>query len=187
MEFIIEEFLRCAQLVSLENLTYSYTGNMSRLFNEALYITRTGANFRDLTEGDILKLPLDGRSVLEERASSELIVHRKVLKETYHKALLHTHPVYTLMCSFKKEEISPLDSEGKAILGRVKVLDLENPSASEELADSLVKELKDKNVAVIRGHGVFVGSENLIRAYEITSVLENSCKILWGVEYGGKS
>ncbi|AAC07526.1 class II aldolase/adducin family protein [Aquifex aeolicus] len=186
MEFILKEFLKCAELVSQENLTYSYTGNMSRIFSGKLYITRTGANFRNLSEGDILELPLEGESILEERASSELIVHRRVLRETEHKALLHTHPVYAVMCSLKTKEITPLDSEGKAILGKVNVLELENSSASEELAQNLAEELKEKSIAVIKGHGVFAGAENLIRAYEITSVLENSCKILLGVEYGGK-
>jgi len=186
VEFVIREFLKCAKLVVEENLTYSYTGNMSRLFGGKLYITRGGTNFRNLFEGDIMTLPLEGSSILETRASSELPVHRRVLKETSHKALLHTHPVYTIMCSLKTDEIIPLDNEGKYIIGRVKVLELEKPSASEELAESLTEELKRNDIAIVKGHGVFAGGQDLIRAYELTSVLENSCKILWGVEYGGK-
>ncbi|WP_461829744.1 class II aldolase/adducin family protein [Aquifex sp.] len=187
MEFILKEFREVARLISLEGLTYGYTGNLSRLWGNRLFITRTGSNLLNLTDEDIIAIPFQGSSLLEERASSERNVHRRVLKETGKKAVAHLHAVYTIKLSFLSDSILPIDSEGKAILGEVPVLNVEKASASEELAEKLSEALKNKDVAVVKSHGVFAVGENLIEAYEKVAILENSCKILWGLKYGGES
>ncbi len=186
MEFILKEFREVVCLISQEGLTYGYTGNLSRLWGERLFITRRGSNLLNLSEVDIITIPLEEYSLLEERASSERNVHRKVLKETGKKAVVHLHAVYTIKLSFLLDKITPVDNEGRAILGEVPVLSLERASASEELARELSEVLKDKNVAVVKSHGVFAVGDSLIEAYEKVSILENSCKILWGLKYGGE-
>ena len=186
MEFILKEFREVARLISLEGLTYGYTGNLSSLWGKRLFITRSGSNLLNLRDEDIIEIPLEEYSILEGRASSEREVHRKVLKETGKKAVVHLHTIYAIKLSFLTDSIIPMDNEGKAILGEVPVLSVEKASASEELAQKLSEALKDKDVAVVKSHGVFAVGDNLIKAYEKIAILENSCKILWGLKYGGK-
>lgn len=186
MDYIYKDFLLTAGMLAQEQLAYSYTGNLSRRWKNNLFITRTGANLRNLSKEDIIVLPLDKKSILESRASSELIVHKSILKSSGKKAVLHTHPIYTVKLSFNSDVIIPKDSEGKAILGSVPVLEVEKSTASIELAKILSEVLKEKKVAVIRGHGVFAVESSLFKAYEVVSILENSCKILWRCQNGGK-
>ena len=187
MEFILKEFREVARLISLEGLTYGYTGNLSRLWGDRLFITRTGSNLLNLSDEDIIAIPFQGSSLLEKRASSERNVHRRVLKETGKRAVVHLHAVYTIKLSFLTEKIVPIDNEGREILGEVSVLNVEKASASEELAKKLSEALKDRYIAVVKSHGVFAVGDSLIEAYEKISILENSCKILWGLKYGGES
>ncbi|NPA32367.1 MAG: aldolase [Aquificae bacterium] len=178
MNHIYKEFLLVANLLSKEGLTYAHTGNMSRKLGEELFITRRGAHIGHLFPEDIINVPLTGRSVLDERASSELNVHRKIIKTIKADALLHTHSPCTVSLSLEARTITPKDTEGKAILGSVPVVSPSEPSASEELADCLIDAFKRAKVAVVRGHGVFALGENLLDAYKLVSLLEHSCKIL---------
>ncbi|HIQ48223.1 MAG TPA: aldolase [Aquifex aeolicus] len=187
MDYIYKDFFLTAKMLAQEQLIYSYTGNLSRRWRNNLFITRTGANLRNLSKEDIIVLPFDKKSILETRASSELIVHKSILSSSGKKAVLHTHPIYTVKLSLNCDVITPKDSEGKAILGSVPVLKGEKPTASIELAEVLSEVLKEKKVAVIRGHGVFAVENSLFKAYEVVSILENSCKILWRCQNGEKS
>ena len=179
MEFIYREIVKVGRLLFEERLVSARSGNISRSFGDKLFITRTGANMGTLTREDIIRLPLKEEHPLDERASVELPVHRRIILETKKPAVVHAHPTYTLLISYERKEIVPVDSEGREILGGVPVLDLEKPSASEELAREASRMLKDSPVVVVRGHGVFSCAEELHRAYSFISTLEHSCKILF--------
>lgn len=179
MEFIYRDIIRVGYLLSREGLVSARAGNISRAFGEWIYITRTGANVGGLTKEDIIRLPLREGHLLDGRASVELPVHRSIILETGKPAVVHAHPVYTIAVAYEKEVIVPIDSEGKEILEEIPVLDLERPSASEELAEEASRVLRDFPVVVVRGHGAFSCAEDLHRAYSFLSTLEHSCKILF--------
>jgi len=133
----------------------------------------------NLMKEDIIKLPVKGRHPLDTRASVELPVHRAIILKTGKNAVVHAHPTYTLLVSYEREEIIPEDSEGREILGSIPALELERPSASEELAETASEVLKGRPAVVVRGHGVFAAARELHRAYSYLSTLEHSCKILF--------
>jgi len=179
MEFVLKEFFTVSRLIATEGLTFSTSGNMSRIWRGKLFITRTGSNLLNLSEEDVIALPFAGSHPLDKRASSELRVHRKVLQKLGKKAMLHCHAVYSVKMSFEKDEIE-LSVEGKGVVSRVPVVP-EMPVGSEELAKGLLSGFERCDVVVVRGHGVFAVAENLIKAYEKISLLEGACKIMWEV------
>jgi len=77
------------------------------------------------------------------------------------------------------DRIESIDSEGKALLGSVKVLP-DYPSGSLELARAVSEELKNSRLVVVRGHGVFSVGNDPLEGYSLISVLERSCHILLG-------
>ena len=179
MRFIYRDIIEVGRLLFREGLVSLRAGNISRAFRDWIYITRTGANLGKLTEEDIIRLPLRKKHLLDDRASVELPVHRRIILETGKPAVVHAHPVYTVFLSYEKEVISPVDSEGREILGEIPVLNLFRPSASEELAEEASRVLKSSPAVVIRGHGAFSCAEDLHKASSILSTLEHSCKILF--------
>ncbi len=179
MEYIYSEIIEVGSLLFDEGLVSARSGNISRAFGNRLFITRTGANVGALTREDIICLPLKEEHILDRRASVELPVHRRIILETKKPAVVHAHSTYTLLLSYEKELIQPVDSEGREILGEVPVLELNKPSASEELAREASRALKDFHLVVVRGHGVFSSADELHRAYSFISTLEHSCKILF--------
>jgi L-fuculose-phosphate aldolase len=179
MEWIYREIITVGRLLFREGLVSARSGNISSAFGERLFITRTGSNMGNLQREDIIALPLRGKHLLDERASVELPVHRKIIIETGKSSVVHAHPTHTLLCAFDREKIEPVDSEGREILGSVPVLELERPSASEELARAVSEALRDNHVVVIRRHGVFSAHRDIQKAYSFVSTLEHSCKILF--------
>ncbi len=186
MKRIIENIIDVGQALYREGLVDSHSGNISFKFREFLYITRKGARLGFLSEKDIIKIKLNQPSILKDRASSEVDVHIKVLEETKKKCVVHAHPPYTIFLSFISDIFKPKDWEGKEILRDVRVVDLKKPSASEELSNFLSKELKEKNIVIVRGHGVFSANKNVYEAYKLVSILEHSCKIATMEVYYGK-
>ena len=84
---------------------------------------------------------------------------------------------FSVLFSFKVEKIEPVDCEGGEVLKSV-------PVVNER--EHLVKAFNENNIVVLEGHGVFSVGNSLLEAYELISILENSSKILWRLEYGGK-
>ena len=178
MEWIYREFRRVGRLLFEEGFVSARSGNLSFRWRDKVFITRTGAFVGDLSREDIMSLPLREDSPLSERASVELVVHRSVLLNTARRAVVHAHPPNAVALSFSREEITPVDSEGFELIGRVRVVAPEKVSASEELAEAVLEVLREDKIVVVRGHGVFSADTSLFGAYRHISTLEHSCKIL---------
>jgi L-fuculose-phosphate aldolase len=177
MDKILREILQVGRALFEEGLVDAVSGNLSVKFREHIYITRRGRITGNLRRGDILRVKLNN-DFLDPRASSELIVHREIYKTTDAGAVVHAHPVSAVALSLHLEEIRPIDSEGRDILGNVKVISVSKPSASRELALAVSDVLKGNSIVLVRGHGAFCRARKLKEAYRLVSCLEHSCKIL---------
>ncbi len=172
MNWIVRDILSVCDLMFKEGLVDQRAGNVSYAFGEDLYITRSGSIKGSLSKHDIVKVPLRGKSVLDERASSEIKVHRSAIVKSGKRSVVHAHPVATVCLSFERELIVPKDSEGKTILGKVRVVDY-----SEVLNGHIFSK---EMIVVVKEHGVFAVGDTPFEALQLISVLEHSCKIeLW--------
>ncbi len=185
MRHVIEEILRTGRLLFEEGLIGGRAGNISYAYGNRLFMTRTGAFLSALSEEDILEVPLEGEGPLDERASSELIVHREILKKTARRAVVHAHPIHAVALSSSQEVIKPIDSEGYMILGEVPVISPESVSASPELAREASEALRSARVVVVRSHGAFAVGDTPTEAYSYLSTLEHSSRIILLVKSKG--
>ncbi|WP_340695692.1 class II aldolase/adducin family protein [Hydrogenobacter thermophilus] len=173
----VKKLIAIGKLLFEEGLVDARAGNLSVRIGTKLLITRRGSHLGMLTKEDFILLDIEKESLLDERASSELAVHRAVYLKTDKRALVHAHPPLTVKLSFTSDLIVPKDSEGRDLLKRVRVIP-ELPSGSYELAQAVVQILKEENILSVRGHGVFSADTEPFYAYSHISVLEHSCKIL---------
>ena len=72
----------------------------------------------------------------------------------------------------------PVDSEGSYLLHKVPVVQTELTAGSKEVAEVLPRWLKEYDIVLLRGHGPFAIGHLLEEAYQLTSVLEMTCRIL---------
>ncbi len=182
---IIEEIIFTGKVLYEEKLVNSHAGNISVREGDYLYITKTGKMLGFLKEEDIIKLPIYKETKEDKIASSELIVHRAIYRNSDFNAIIHAHPLYaTALTFFLDKEFTPIDNEGKLFIGSVPIINVENASGSLELADSLVNRIKktSSEVYLVKKHGSFVCSKNLNYALKLTSDLEFCGKIYYLVK-----
>lgn len=173
----IKKLIEIGRLLYEEGLIDARAGNLSYRLGKDMLITRTKSHLGKLKEWDFIRIPLTESHVLEERASSEALVHKEIYLNTPYRCVVHAHPPCAVALSFGLDPIEPEDSEGKALLGSVKVIP-SYPSGSKELAKAVAQALKTSRLVVVRAHGVFSADSDPFHAYSHISVLERSCKIL---------
>ncbi len=175
MKWIEKEITKVGRLLFEEHLVSARAGNLSISFCEQLYITRTGSNLGSLSAEDIIRLPLKSRTILDDRASVELEIHREIILRTGKKAVVHAHPPATVMVSLESNTLELPDYEGSLLLGKIPVIDQEKSiSLKERIADIL----SEGKVVILRRHGVFSADDSLYQAYSHISVLEHSCQFI---------
>ncbi len=175
---IIEEIIFTGRVLYKEGLVTSHAGNISVRDKDKIYITKTGTMLGFLKENDIVEVDVFKETSNDKLASSELIVHRRIYQETDAKAVIHAHPVNTVALSFKlKDKFVPIDSEGKLFIKQAPIIEVDIPSASQELALKVTDVLKNNSICIVKTHGTFIKAHNLNYALKLTSDLEYCSKI----------
>jgi len=181
---LFQKIGRASLAIGLQN---SHSGNMACLFRESgrspkLAITRSGAQKGDLEPGDILFINMTEKK--ERGASSELVVHQKVLGLKGVGASFHAHAreltLMTLAFSKLKKKIesfSPLDPLGFTYLISIPVINVKKAYGSPELARSVASQLESFPVVAVRGHGLFSRGRTLMEAFFYAGLADFSARV----------
>ncbi len=175
---VLEQFQRVGRDLFVAGLVSSHGGNMSVRQGDRILITRRGSMLAHLDERDVIDIGLEENDANVTLASTEIVVHRAVYQATSALAIVHTHPPYAIAQSLAKDEIVPVDSEGSYLLHKVPVVAAQLTAGSVEVAELLPRWLKEYDIVMLRGHGPFAIGHLLEEAYQLTSVLEMTCRVL---------
>jgi len=175
---VLEQFQRIGRDLFVAGLISSHGGNMSVRQGDRILITRRGSMLAHLEERDVIDTGLEENDANVTLASTEIVVHRAIYRQTSALAIVHTHPPYAIAQSLVKDEIVPVDSEGSYLLHKVPVVEAHLTAGSAEVAKRVPRLLKEYDLVMLRGHGPFAIGHLLEEAYQLTSVLEMACRIL---------
>lgn len=175
---VLEQFRQIGRDLFVAGLISSHGGNMSVRQGDRILITRRGSMLARLGEHDLVDIGLEENDANVTLASTEIVVHRAIYRQTSALAIVHTHPPYAIAQSLMKDEIVPADSEGSYLLHKVPVVEAQLTAGSTEVAELLPRWLKEYDLVMLRGHGPFAIGHLLEEAYQLTSVLEMTCRIL---------
>ena len=175
---VLEQFRQIGRDLFVAGLISSHGGNMSVRQGDRILITRRGSMLARLEERDLIDIGLEENDANVTLASTEIVVHRAIYRQTSALAIIHTHPPYAIAQSLMKDEIVPVDSEGSYLLHKVPVVEAQLTTGSTEVAELLPRWLKEYDLVMLRGHGPFAIGHLLEEAYQLTSVLEMTCRIL---------
>ena len=159
-------------------LNNSHSGNISVRCGDRIIITRRGSMLGHLQEGDLIETGLDRNDSNITLASTEIRVHRAIYKKTPALAIVHAHPPHAIALSLLEDEIIPVDSEGSYLMHKIPVVYAKHTIGSEEIEQALPGVLNDYKVVMIRGHGSFAVGQLPEEAYQLTTSLEHSCRII---------
>ncbi len=179
MSSLVEQFALYGRELFLAGLNSSHSGNMSVREGDRIYITRRGSMLGNLTERDVIDTGLMADDSHITLASTEIKIHRAIYMNTSALAIVHAHPPYAIALSLDRDAITPVDSEGIYYFKSVPVLHAERTIGSEEVAVLLPEALQNYKAVMVGGHGSFAVGQMLEEAYQWTSSLESSCRMLW--------
>ncbi|MBN2463589.1 MAG: aldolase [Dehalococcoidia bacterium] len=176
---LISQFQTVGRELCARGLVSSHGGDLSIKLRERLYITHRGSMLNCLEEHDLVETGINKNDRFTPLASTELAVHRAIYKRTPASAIVHAHPAYAVVLSFSEQEIVPCDTEGSLLLSKVPVLGWKTTVKPGELAEEIAKALIKHKIVLVHGHGSFAAAQLLEEAYQYTSALEESCRLLY--------
>lgn len=176
---LISQFQAVGHDLCARGLVSSHGGNLSIKLGERLCITHRGSMLSRLEEHDLVETGINKNDRSTPLASTELAIHRAIYKQTSASAIVHAHPAYAVALSFTEKEIIPRDADGSSLLSRIPVLGWKTTAKLGEVAEEIAEALKTNNIVLVRGHGSFAAAQLLEEAYQYTTALEESCRLLY--------
>lgn len=178
--------------MSGSGLTVETWGNISFRDKETglVYLTPSAMLYDTIVEDDVVVCRLDGMIVEGERKPTiETEMHLSVYRNREDvNAIIHTHPIYSMVYASQGKDIPLIIDEAAQILGDVcRCADYALPG-SAELAENCVKALGERsNSCLIHSHGAVCVSGDMDGAFKTAKVLEVTAQIYYMVEAtGGK-
>ncbi len=173
------QFQSVAYDLFIRGLASSYSGNMSIRVGDRLIITRRGCRLTDLTEKDLIETGVERNDRATPAASPELAFHRAIYQATQAQAIVHAHPPTAVALSLIDDAVVPLDTSGESSLGYIPIVGAGLPPQSKDVIKQVAEAVKARSAVICKGHGIFATGQLLEEAYHVTSVLEESCQVLW--------
>lgn len=177
---MLDQFQMFGSDLFLRGLTSSHGGNMSVRMGDRIIITRTGSMLGHLTGTDLIETGLEQNDSGVMLASSELVVHRAIYKNTSALAVVHVHPPHAIALSLvEKEAIIPVCNEGSYCFKKIPIIQTELTTGSKEVARLASQGLREYKLIMLRGHGCFSTGPMLEEAYQWCVSLEEACRVLY--------
>ncbi|MBX6422732.1 class II aldolase/adducin family protein [Thermosulfurimonas sp. F29] len=173
------EIVRYTRWLAREGLITGSEGNLSLHLGDRILITPSGRLKAELSVEDLAEVSPEG-TILCGRPTSELPMHLAVYRQNPEiRAVVHTHPPYTLALSlsgfdFRKHYLA----EGALLLGEIAVVPY-LPPGSEELARAVAEVLDETRVAVLERHGAVTAGRDLHEAVNLSLILEKVCRVVY--------
>ncbi|MFE9094922.1 class II aldolase/adducin family protein [Streptomyces sp. NPDC007264] len=172
-----DELLATARRTVADGLVVGTSGNVSVRVGDIVLVTPTGVPYERLTPADTVGVGLDGRQVLGSlRPTSELPMHLAVYRTTGARAVVHTHAVHATAVSTLVPELPLIHYMAAALGGPVRVAPYAT-YGTPELAENMLRALRDRNACLLENHGTIVYGSSLSQAYDRTAQLEWMCRV----------
>lgn len=181
LEKLKREIIETCVKILHKDLTHGTCGNISCKIpgEQKILITPSGMPYKMIKPEDILLVDFEGRVIEGSRNPSvETPFHLAIYKNRDDVgAVIHTHSIYTLSASTTAKNIPVfLDEIFSHIGGELEISPYAIPG-SNELANYMIRHLKDKGAVLLSNHGAVCCGKNLEAAFNVVEVVEKICKI----------
>src|SRR5713101_53410 len=173
------DLIKICHLMYERSYVVSSDGNVSvRLDDGRILATPTMTCKGRMTEEACAVTDLEGRSVNERRASSELAMHLLIYRERPDvRAVCHAHPPHGTAFAVAGLPIDqPILSEVILTLGCIPLASYGTPS-TDELTEAMRPLIKHHNALLMANHGAVAYGSDLWQAFDRLETLEHTARI----------
>ena len=171
--------IQICHLMYERSYVVSSDGNVSVQLDDGRVLATPTMTCKGRMSEDLIAITdLEGRSLNDKRASSELAMHLLIYRERPDvKAVCHAHPPHGTAFAVAGLPIDqPILSEVILTLGCVPLADYGTPS-TDELSDAMRPLVKHHNALLMANHGAVAYGNDLWQAWDRLETLEHTAKI----------
>ena len=177
---IIDEFLLVTKILFEKNFLNLGLGSISlKINNDLMLINKKN---RHIYENDFYKsVHILKKDLSWEEMSEDIKIHSKIYETiSSTKAIANIFPLNTITFSLEHHSIiKPIDFIGKEYLKQIKIINISNKTEWMENKEFIIsKNLKENNILIVKGYGVFIRARDVKEILKKAIILENSATIL---------
>lgn len=174
------EVCQTAKDMSNSGLVAGTWGNISaRVDDEYMVITPSGMDYSRLFPDQMVIVNMNTLEYEGNlKPSIEAVVHAAIYKDRPEvNGVVHTHSTYALTVATARKDIPPIcDDQVQILGGSVRLAGYTMPG-TKEMADEVVKALKERAGALIANHGAITVGRSVAEAFTGSNVLEKAAQV----------
>ena len=177
---IIDEYLLVAKSLFEKDFLNIGIGSLSlKLQTDQMLINKQN---KHIIEDDFFKKVHILKSDLSwNDTTDDIKIHSKIYETiSSTKSIANIFPINVITFSLEHHSFfKPIDMLGKKYFQKIPIIEITNQIEWEENKDYIIsKKLKDSDIVIIKGYGVFITSRDIREILKKAVILENSAKIL---------
>jgi L-fuculose-phosphate aldolase len=181
LDLLRQEIAEYARRVLKENLATGAGGNISARWEDTMLISPSGLSLEEVDPAQYVEVDIpsgDIRSPNGLRPSSEVLMHLVCYRKRPEvRAVVHTHPQYTIALTSSGHDLAPMFADALIYMGsHVPHLDYITVT-TPELAVAVGEAIQDANCLILRNHGSVTVGENLKQAFWRACTVEEAARI----------
>lgn len=149
-----------------------------------------GLLFEEVTASNLVKIDLDGRIVMEtpHRINpAGFTIHGAIhAAREDAKCVFHTHTLHGVAVAAQADGLLPISQQSLFVLATLGYHDYEGVALNEDEKPRLVADLGDKQILILRNHGLLTVGRTAAEAFLLMYVAESACRIQILAQSGGK-
>lgn len=155
---------------------------------ERILINPFGSLFNEVKASNLVAVSLDGEVLTDNGVINPAgyLIH-----STIHAArddvvcVLHTHTTAGVAVSAQEDGLLPISQQAAVIARRLAYHDYEGVALVEEERESLRRDIGDKDVLILRNHGLLTTGRTVGEAFFLMMMAQRACEIQIAAQSGG--
>ncbi|WP_417518440.1 class II aldolase/adducin family protein [Minwuia sp.] len=181
---------RLVHMFGMDDLIYTHISARVPGPDEHFLINPFGLLYEEITASNLIKVDIEGNILSDSEYGinpAGYVIHSCIHRERPSAGcVLHTHTVAGTGVSAQEEGLLPLSQTAMLFTDNIAFHDYEGIALREEEQARLVADLGDKNVMILRNHGLLTVGETVQEAFLLMHYMETACKMQIAAQAGGK-
>jgi L-fuculose-phosphate aldolase len=186
-EKLRREIIAACIEMNARGINQGTSGNISARVPEGFVITPSGMPYAEMKPADLVVMHLDGSHEGTRKPSSEWRFHRDIMKTKPEVgAVVHTHSMFATTLSCLRLDIPAVHYMVAAAGGHDVRCTPYATYGTQELANHVLKALKDRSACLLANHGMIVVGPSLKKAFWLAIEVETLAAQYWRALQIGK-
>ncbi len=187
------ELAACYRLfahLKITDLIYTHISSRVPGHHDQFLINAHGMLFEEITASTLVKVDLNGQ-VLEDSTGLGINPGGFTIHSAVHGArpdvgcVMHTHTADGITVSCQEEGLLPLNQHSMRFTDRIAYHDYMGVHFTDEERHSLQRSLGDKQVMLLRNHGLLVAGPSVPHSFDLMYYLERACQLQVRIQSSG--